>query len=80
MTTTKKDIMTSKDRDELRKAIDRQVREYLESGGVITNCNHKATTPKEGSLPKFNSVIAHDSLTDPFSRTIGAKNPKQVDP
>ena len=74
MTTTKIDVMTPAEKEKLRIELERQVKEYVKAGGVVTQCPPRAFTPTEGPKKRF-SGGQYDSLTDPYNRDIGAVRP-----
>ena len=74
MTTTKIDVMTREKREKLRAELDRQIEEYLDKGGEVTQCPPRAFTKTEGPRRKFDGG-RNDSLTDPTNRDIGAHRP-----
>jgi hypothetical protein len=79
MTTTRVDVMTKEEKERLRIELERQVRDYKSSGGVINVCPPRAFTTNDAPLRKFDSIKTHDSLTDPSARKIGSYNPKKID-
>ena len=74
MTTTKVDKMTREEKERLRVELERQVKEYTEAGGTVTQCPPRAFTPDEGPKKKF-AGSQFDSLTDPTNRDTGAVRP-----
>ena len=74
MTTTTVDKMTQEEKDRLRIELERQVKEYAEAGGKITQCPPRAFTQVEGPKKRF-SGSRFDSLTDPYNRDVGAHRP-----
>ena len=74
MTTTRIDVMTFAEKDRLRIELERQVKEYTEAGGTVTQCPPRAFTKVEGPKRKFDGG-RNDSLTDPTNRDIGAHRP-----
>ncbi len=74
MTTTKIDVMTPVEKERLSLELERQVREYVEAGGTITECPPRTFTKTEGPKRKFDGG-RFDSLTDPTNRDIGAIRP-----
>ena len=79
MTTTKVNLMTKEERDRLRVELERQVQDYKDSGGLVTECPPRAFSANDAPLRKFDSIKTHDSLTDPLARKIGSYNPKKID-
>lgn len=78
MTTTRIDIMTTEERERLRKELERQIAEFEAKGGKITQCppNAYTDTDVEGKPKrKFSSVHGKESgltLTiNPAKRTAG---------
>lgn len=76
MTTTKIDVQTKEKREALSAEIAKQVEEFLAKGGTITKCPDRAFTKVEGPRRKFDGK-QYDSLTDPYSRDIGAVRPSK---
>ena len=76
MTTTKIDVMTPAERERLSLELERQIKEYTDAGGAITQCPPRAFTPEEGPKKRF-SGRQFDSLTDPYNRDIGAVRPSK---
>jgi hypothetical protein len=74
VTTTKVDKMTREEKERLRVELERQVKEYTEAGGTVTQCPPRAFTPDEGPKRKF-AGSQFDSLTDPTNRDVGAVRP-----
>ena len=74
MTTTKVDKMTREKKERLRVELERQVKEYTEAGGTVTQCPPRAFTQTEGPMKRF-SGSQFDSLTDPTNRDVGAVRP-----
>ena len=74
MTTTKIDVMTPAEKEKLRIELERQVKEYVRAGGVVTQCPPRTFTKIEGPKRKFQGG-QFDSLTDPTNRDIGAIRP-----
>ena len=74
MTTTKINVMTPVEKERLSLELERQVREYVEAGGTVTQCPPRAFTPDEGPKRKF-AGSQFDSLTDPTNRDVGAIRP-----
>ena len=74
MTTTKINVMTREEKEKLRAELDRQIEEYLDKGGTVTQCPPRAFTKTEGYAKKF-AGSQFDSLTDPSNRDIGAHRP-----
>lgn len=74
MTTTKINVMTREEKEKLRAELDRQIEEYLDKGGTVTQCPPRAFTKTEGYTKKF-AGSQFDSLTDPSNRDIGAHRP-----
>jgi len=74
VTTTKIDIMTPADKERLSLELERQVKEYVKAGGVVTQCPPRAFTAEEGPKKRF-SGGQFDSLTDPTNRDVGAVRP-----
>ena len=74
MTTTKINVMTREEKEKLRAELDRQIEEYLDKGGTVTQCPDRAFTKTEGPRRKFDGG-RNDSLTDPTNRDIGAHRP-----
>ena len=74
MTTTKIDVKTKEVRDALSAEIAKQVEEYLDKGGTVTQCPPRAFTKTEGYAKKF-AGSQFDSLTDPSNRDVGAHRP-----
>ena len=72
--TTRIDVMTTVEKERLRLELERQVREYTEAGGTVTQCPPRAFTQVEGPKRKFDGG-RNDSLTDPTNRDIGAVRP-----
>ena len=66
--------MTLAEKDRLRIELERQVREYVEAGGTVTQCPPRTFTQVEGPKRKFDGG-RNDSLTDPTNRDIGAHRP-----
>jgi hypothetical protein len=77
MTTTRVDVLTLSERDRLRAELERQVQEYKDNGGVITECPPRAFSEADPDAPKrkFDRLMRPDSLTDPTNRDIGAHRP-----
>jgi hypothetical protein len=74
VTTTKIDVMTREEKEKLRAELERQVAEYLDKGGEVTQCPPRAFTKVEGYAKKF-AGSQFDSLTDPTNRDVGAVRP-----
>lgn len=74
MTTTKINVMTREEKEKLRAELDRQIEEYLDKGGEVTQCPPRAFTSTEGPRRKFDGG-RNASLTDPTNRDIGAHRP-----
>ena len=74
MTTTKVDKRTREEKERLRVELERQVKEYTEAGGTVTQFPPRAFTPDEGPKRKF-AGSQFDSLTDPTNRDVGAMRP-----
>ena len=74
MTTTKINVMTREEKEKLRAELDRQIEEYLDKGGTVTQCPPRAFTKVEGYAKKF-AGSQFDSLTDPSNRDVGAHRP-----
>lgn len=74
MTTTKINVMTPVEKERLSLELERQVREYVEAGGTVTQCPPRAFTKVEGYAKKF-AGSQFDSLTDPSNRDVGAHRP-----
>ena len=74
MTTTKIDVMTPAEKERLRIELERQVKEYTEAGGTVTQCPPRTFTLEEGPKKRF-AGSQFDSLTDPTNRDIGAMRP-----
>ena len=66
--------MTTVEKERRRLELERQVREYTEAGGTVTQCPPRAFTPEEGPKKRF-AGSQFDSLTDPTNRDIGAMRP-----
>jgi len=77
MTTTRVDVLTPTERDRLRAELERQVQEYKDNGGVITECPPRAFSEIDSDNPKrkFDQLMRPDSLTNPINRDIGAYLP-----
>ena len=74
MTTTKIDVPTPDQKEEHRKELAQQIKEYLAKGGKVTQCPDRTFTQTEGPKRKFDGG-RNDSLTDPTNRDIGATRP-----
>ena len=74
MTTTKMDVRTKEQKDAQREALARHVKEFLASGGTVTQCPDRTFTQTEGPKRKFDGG-RNDSLTDPTNRDVGAVRP-----
>ncbi len=74
MTTTKINVMTPVEKERLSLELERQVREYVEAGGTVTQCPPRAFTQRDKTKRKFDGS-QFDSLTDPSNRDIGAMRP-----
>ena len=74
MTTTKMDKMTPVEKERLSLELERQVREYVEAGGTVTQCPPRTFTKRDKTKRKFDGS-QFDSLTDPSNRDIGAMRP-----
>ena len=74
MTTTKIDVPTPDQKEEHRKELAQQIKEYLAKGGKVTQCPDRTFTQTEGPRRKFDGG-RNDSLTDPTNRDIGATRP-----
>ena len=66
--------MTREEKEKLRAELDRQIEEYLDKGGTVTQCPPRAFTKTEGYAKKF-AGSQFDSLTDPSNRDVGAHRP-----
>ena len=74
MTTTKIDVPTPDQKEEHRKELAQQIKEYLAKGGKVTQCPDRTFTQTEGPKRKFDGG-RNDSLTDPTNRDVGAVRP-----
>jgi len=74
VTTTKINVMTPVEKERLSLELERQVREYVEAGGTVTQCPSRTFTQRDGPRRKFDGG-RNDSLTDPTNRDIGAVRP-----
>ena len=74
MTTTKINVMTPVEKKRLSLELERQVREYVEAGGTVTQCPARTFTKRDKTKRKFDGS-QFDSLTDPSNRDVGAMRP-----